>query len=79
MEAEQLRAARALLRLEQGKLSDMSGVSIPTIKRLEGSTGPLKATYVNVCRLKDALETAGVIFLSANDTEGPGVRLKKAE
>lgn len=74
--AEQLRAARALLRLEQRQLAEQAGVSLPTLKRLEGGSGPLKATYENVARLADTLEAAGVEFIPENGG-GVGVRLAK--
>jgi transcriptional regulator with XRE-family HTH domain len=76
MTAEQLRAARALLRWEQKQLSHASGVPIPTIRRLEGGSGPVRATYENVAKLLEALEAAGVIFIESNG-DGPGVRLRK--
>jgi transcriptional regulator with XRE-family HTH domain len=40
---EQLRAARAMLKVEQGELSELSGVSVETIKRLERMDGLLAA------------------------------------
>lgn len=78
--AEQLRAARALVRMEQRQLAEQTGVSVPTIKRMEGGAGPLKGTYENVSKLQAALEQAGAIFLSAGETAdgGPGVRLRQA-
>ena len=74
--AEQLRAARALLRLEQRQLADQAGVALPTLKRLEGMTGPLRATYENVARLVAVLEAAGIQFIQENGG-GEGVRFVK--
>lgn len=56
----------------------MSGVSIPTIKRLEAQDGHLAANTRTVAALQSALESAGVIFLDAGaiTTGGPGVRLR---
>ena len=73
---EQLRAARALVRLEQAGLATAAGVSVETIKRLEGSTGEVSANSTTLTKVRRALEAAGVIFIDANG-EGPGVRLRK--
>ncbi len=73
---EQLRAGRALIRMEQAALAKASGVSVATIKRLEGLTGPVSANTGTVAALQKALEAAGVIFIDENG-EGPGVRLRK--
>jgi transcriptional regulator with XRE-family HTH domain len=72
--SEQIRAARALLRWEQQRLAEASGISLPSIKRLESKPGELAAYDTTVAKLKDALETAGVIF--TND-DAPGVKLRK--
>lgn len=74
--AEQVRAARALLRWEQSHLAEASGVSLPSIKRLETIRGPLKAQPRTLAAIRGALEAAGVIFIDENG-EGPGVRLRK--
>lgn len=73
---EQIRAARALTRMEQASLADASGISLPTIKRLEKMVGPISANTGTETALKKALEGAGVIFIEENG-EGPGVRLRK--
>jgi predicted transcriptional regulator len=75
--SEQVRAARALLRIEQKDLADASKVSLASIKRLETQPGPLAAQPRTVEAIRAALETAGVIFVHENG-EGPGVRLRKA-
>jgi predicted transcriptional regulator len=74
--SEQMRAARALLRMEQKDLAESSGVSLPSIKRLETQPGPLAAQARTINSIRHALEKAGVIFVDENG-EGPGVRLKK--
>jgi hypothetical protein len=56
-------------------LADASGLALSTIKRMEGSNGPLRGNAGNVWKVQQALEDAGVIFIDA-DEEGPGVRLK---
>ena len=72
--AEQIRAGRALLRWEQRHLADQAGVSVPTLKRIEGGTGPVRGTYDNVSRIQTALESAGVEFTNGDE---PGVKLRK--
>jgi transcriptional regulator with XRE-family HTH domain len=69
---EQLRAARALLGWSQETLAAQSGVSVPTIKRLEPGSGKLASRLDTVERLQRALEGAGVVF---SDGDGPGVTL----
>ena len=73
---QQLKAARALIGWSQDRLAIESGVSSPTIKRLEAIDGPLGGRSATSERLITALETAGVIFIDENG-EGPGVRLRK--
>ena len=75
---EQVRAARALLRLEQTELAERSGVSLPSIKRFEAMTGAIHARAVTVEKIRRALETLGAIFIPSNG-EGPGVRLKRTK
>lgn len=76
MTAEQLRAARGLLRIGQQELADMSGVSNPTIRRLEAMDGELSGHTSTIRALQAALEAAGVQFIPANGG-GPGVRIAK--
>jgi transcriptional regulator with XRE-family HTH domain len=71
--AEQIRAARAMLRMEQTQLAERSGVSVETIKRLEGGRGPLKAQYETLSNIQKAFEFAGIEF--TDDEKRPGVRL----
>lgn len=73
----QVKAARALLGWSQDDLAERSGVSLPTIKRLEASEGDLGGRQDTVGRITGALAAAGVLFLPENG-EGPGVRLRKA-
>jgi transcriptional regulator with XRE-family HTH domain len=72
-----LRAARALLKLGQQDLSEITGISVPTIKRLEGGTGPLRATYETVASIVEALDSLGIEWIAGNGHE-PTVALKKA-
>ncbi len=70
--SELIRASRALLRWSQGELARASGISLPTIKRLEAMPGILAAHSSTVAALRRALESAGIEF---TDSNGPGLRL----
>ena len=74
---EQIRAGRALVRLEQAELAQAAQLSVETVKRLEKSRGTISANLATATALRRALEAAGVIFIDENG-EGPGVRLRKA-
>jgi transcriptional regulator with XRE-family HTH domain len=73
--AEQIRAARAMLRWEQTTLAERAGVSVETIKRLEGAKGRVAAQAVTLLSIQRACEYAGVEFI--NDIDQPGVRFAK--
>jgi len=77
--ASQIRAARALLGWSQPALSQASGISLPTVVRMESQLGPGRSSAANVDAVRRALENAGVTFLEADDASasGPGVRLKQ--
>lgn len=72
----QVKAARALLAWSQSDLARASGISEPTIKRLESQDGDLGGRQDTAAAIRAALESAGVIFVAENG-EGPGVRLRK--
>jgi predicted transcriptional regulator len=74
--SEQIRGARAMLRIEQKELAQMAGVSLETIKRVERSPGVVSAYASTVDSLQRALEAAGVEFTNGDQ---PGVRLRKTE
>lgn len=74
--SEQIRAARMLLRWEQRDLAEASGISLPSIKRLETKPGPLSAQERTLTELRKALEKAGVEFIAENGG-GAGIRLKR--
>lgn len=70
----QLRAARALIGLDQTGAADLAGVDVNTIRSMEASgAGPLKGRFETVAKVQAALAGAGIEFLNG-DT--PGVRLK---
>jgi hypothetical protein len=73
--ADQLRAARAMLRIDQSALAAASG-AVETIERLERTEGPLSETPVaTVNAIHGALEKAGAEFTNGNQ---PGVRRKSS-
>jgi transcriptional regulator with XRE-family HTH domain len=69
---KQIKAARELLGWSQEAIAKASGVSIPTIKRLEAAGGDLGGRPATGEKIIAALEKAGVEFLD----DGQGVRLK---
>jgi len=78
MTAGQLRAARALLALDQRKLAKLSGLSLPTIQRMEASDGVIRGNVDSLMKLTAALRKAGVELLSdgaVSQGTGRGVRL----
>ena len=72
----QVKAARALLGWSQSELAARSGISEPTIKRLEAGDGVLGGRQSTVDAVRSTLEAAGVEFI-AQDNGGPGVRLAR--
>ena len=77
--AAQLRAARALLGIDQRKLAELSGLSLPTIQRMEGSEDVIRGNVDSLMKLVAALDVAGILLIgegSASVSGGRGVRLK---
>lgn len=77
--APQLRAARALLGIDQRKLAELSGLSVPTIQRMEASEAMIRGNVDSLMKLIGALEAAGVELIAegvASQASGRGVRLK---
>jgi len=75
MTIEQLRAARGLLGWSQSELAARAGLSLPTVKRLEGEFGPRVSEEARA-KLRRAIEAAGIDFISENGG-GLGVRFRK--
>jgi transcriptional regulator with XRE-family HTH domain len=78
--AAQLRAARALLGIDQQTLADLAGVSLPTIQRMEASQGNVRGVVETLTRVVEALNAAGIELLGDNarsDAGGRGVRFKE--
>ena len=74
----QVKAARALIGWSQGDLAMRSGVSEPTIARLETVVGELGGREGTAQKIRTALEAAGIEFIDENGG-GPGVRLRKRQ
>ncbi len=64
-----------MLRWSARKLAEMSGVSVPTIQRMESAVGVPKSISTNLDSIRRTLEVAGIAFI--DDDEGSGVRLRK--
>ncbi len=79
--AGQMRAARALLGLDQRALAELCGLSLPTIQRMEASEGVVRGNVDSLMKLVDALHEAGVELIAEGATSsqgGRGVRLLTA-
>jgi len=77
--AAQLRAARALLAIDQRRLAELSGLSVPTIQRMETSEGTIRGNVDSLMKLVAALDIAGIELIGDGATSvsgGRGVRLK---
>ena len=78
--AAQLRAARALAGLDQRKLAELSGLSLPTIQRMETSEDLIRGNVDSLTKLIAAFEGIGIEFLRegiVGSDGGRGVRFKK--
>ena len=78
--APQLRAARALLEIDQRELSRLSDVSLATIQRMEASDGNVRGVVDSLMKIVGALEAAGVELIDENmrsDGGGRGIRLRQ--
>jgi len=77
--AAQIRAARALLGMDQRTLAEAAGLSLPTIQRMEASDGQVRGNIDSVVKVVEALERAGVELIGEGGVSGDGgrgVRLK---
>ena len=77
--AAQLRGARALLGIDQRKLAELAGLSLPTIQRMEASEGVIRGNVDSLTKLVSALDAAGIELIAegaASQSGGRGVRLK---
>jgi transcriptional regulator with XRE-family HTH domain len=77
--ASQMRAARALLGIDQKALAELAGLSVPTIQRMEASGGTVRGVIESLTRVVEALDRAGVELIgegAASAGGGRGVRLR---
>jgi transcriptional regulator with XRE-family HTH domain len=75
----QLRAARALIGIDQRELAQRSGLSVPTIQRMESSDGVIRSNVDSLMKLIDALSVSGIQLINdgaVSESGGRGVRLK---
>ena len=78
--AQQMRAARAMLGIDQRQLAELAGVSVPTIQRMESSASQVRGVIDTLVKVVDALEAAGIELLGENAAStgtGRGVRLRE--
>ena len=78
--ANQLRAARALLNIDQRQMAELSDLSVPTIQRMEASDGVVRGNVDSLMKLVAALESEGIELINpgvASSAGGRGVRLRE--
>jgi transcriptional regulator with XRE-family HTH domain len=76
----QMKAARALLGIDQKSLAELAGVSLPTIQRMEASDGSVRGVVDTLVKVVDAFNRAGVELIGEHvrsEDGGRGVRLKQ--
>ena len=79
--AAQLRAARVLLGIDQRELAEMSGLSVPTIQRMEASETMVRGNVDSLVKLIAAFDAAGIEMIdegAISTAQGRGVRLRAA-
>jgi len=77
----QLRAARALLGIDQREMAQRCGLSLPTIQRMEASDGVVRGNVDSLMKLVDALAADGIELINEGASSaggGRGIRLKSA-
>ncbi|WP_372838588.1 helix-turn-helix domain-containing protein [Phaeovulum sp.] len=78
----QIRAARALLGIDQKALAALADLSVPTIQRMEASSGDVRGWVGSLTKVVDALNRAGVELIGEGASSAPagrGVRLRAPE
>jgi transcriptional regulator with XRE-family HTH domain len=77
--AAQMRAARALLGIDQRQMAERAGLSLPTIQRMEASDGVVRGNVDSLMKLVGSLAANGIELIGEGATSskgGRGVRLK---
>jgi transcriptional regulator with XRE-family HTH domain len=77
--APQIRAARALLGWNQHELAEAASIGVATLRRLEAAEAGIRGSVEVLWKIQTALEKAGVEFIPADESKGPGVRLKRGD
>jgi len=77
--AAQLRAARAMLGLDQRKLAELCGLSLPTIQRMEASEDVVRGNVDSPMKLVGALQAAGIVLIGEGSVSAEGGRGRPAE
>lgn len=78
--AAQMRAARALLGIDQRELAELSGVSLPTIQRMEASEGNVRGVIDTLTKVVEAFDRAGIVLIAEDAPSsggGRGVRFRE--
>lgn len=78
----QIRAARAMLGMDQRMLAEKAGLSLPTIQRMEASDGQVRGVVDSLVKVVQALEAAGIELIGDNAQSsggGRGVRFREAK
>jgi transcriptional regulator with XRE-family HTH domain len=78
--AAQLRAARALLGIDQRRMAELASLSLPTIQRMEASGRVIRGNVDSLVKLVAALDAAGIVLIGEGEASaqgGRGVRLKE--
>jgi transcriptional regulator with XRE-family HTH domain len=73
-----LRAARLLLGIDQRRLAELSGLSVPTIQRMEASETMVRGNVDSLVKLIAAFDEAGIEMIdegAVSNSQGRGVRL----
>ena len=74
--ASQIKAARALLGVSQAELAKSAGLGLATVKRVEAAS-KVRGAAETLWKIQKALEAAGIEFIPAEGSKGPGVRLRQ--
>lgn len=78
--SQQMRAARALLGIDQRQLAELAELSLPTIQRMEASDGQVRGIVDTLVKVIRALESNGIELIGENapsSASGRGVRLRE--
>jgi transcriptional regulator with XRE-family HTH domain len=68
-----------MLGMDQRSLAELSGLSVPTIQRMEASEGVIRGNVDSLMKLIGALDAAGIELIAegaVSQQGGRGVRLK---